>query len=85
MGRETSKTLLEGLRKRDNTLNNMIHEFAEMVIQDRVQIQIGCFYETRQSQIAKAVVSRIVASVVPTVQVHQGVGLVCFVMLTISL
>ena len=85
MGRETSKTLLEGLREKDNTLNNMIHEFAELVIQNRAQIQICCFYETRQSQIAKAVVSRMVASVVPTVQVYQGVGLECFVMLTVSL
>ena len=85
MGKETSGTLLEGLREKDNSLNNTIHEFAEMMIQKRDQIQICCFYETRQTQIAKAVVSRMVASVVPTVQVYQGVRLACFVMLTVSL
>ena len=68
MGKETSKTLVEGLSEKDNSLNNVIHEFAEMVIQN--QIQIRCFYETRETQVAKAVVPRVLAKVFPTIRVH---------------
>ncbi|KAM0804501.1 hypothetical protein BDR22DRAFT_878961 [Usnea florida] len=70
MGKETSESLLEGLREKDNSLNNTIHEFAEMMIQKRDRIQICCFYETRQTQIAKAVVSRVLAKTLPSVKVH---------------
>lgn len=68
LGKETSKILLEGLREKDNSLNNMIHEFSEMVIQN--QIQIRCFYETRETQVAKAVLSRVLAEAFPTTKVH---------------
>ena len=70
MGKETSETLLEGLREKDNSLNNTIHEFAEMMIRNRDQIRICCFYENRQTQIAKAMVARVLARVLPTMKVH---------------
>ena len=69
MGRETSNTLIDGLREKDNDLNNMIHDFAEIAINH--QVQIRCFYETLETQIAKAVVPSVLANLFPTVKVYS--------------
>lgn len=66
MGKETSATLLEGLEEKDRSLNNVIHDFAEKAIQN--QLQIRCFYETRETHIANAVASRWIAKVLPSVK-----------------
>lgn len=58
MQRETSQTLLEGLRENANSLDNMVHEFAMMTIENKLQIR--CFYETRKTQVANFV-SRTIA------------------------
>ena len=82
MGRETSKTLIEGLKETDNHLNNMIHDFAEIAMKD--QVEIRCFYETRESQGAKAVMSGVLAQVFPTVKVDSPVSSLSHPLLTLS-
>ena len=58
MHKETSETLLQGLRENANSLDNMVHHFAMMTIENKLQIR--CFYETRKTQVA-TVVSRTLA------------------------
>lgn len=53
--KETSTTLLEALKEKDIVLNNMVHDFAEVAIRQKIQIRY--FYETRETQITKFAVS----------------------------
>ena len=66
-GRETSQTLLNGLKESDIHLDTIIQDFTALAISQR--LQIGCFYETRQTNIANAAVSRWLARIFPTVTV----------------
>ena len=75
MGKETSTTLLKALEEKDITLTNMVHDFAEIAI--RQKIQIRCFYETRETQIAKVAVSSWLAKLVGSVKVRFKVPELC--------
>ncbi|KAG7009680.1 hypothetical protein G7Y79_00002g007950 [Physcia stellaris] len=68
MHRETSETILQGLRENANSLDNMVYKFAMMTIEHKLQIR--CFYETRKTQVAN-VVSRTIAGAfrIPKVEV----------------
>ena len=81
MGKETSTNLLKALEEKDVTLNNMIHDFAEIAI--RKKLQIRCFYETRETQIAKIAVSGWLAKLVGSVKVHFKVSEPCFPLLIV--
>jgi hypothetical protein len=80
MGKETSSTLLEGLKEKGRSLNIVIHDFAEIAISH--QLQIRCFYETRETKIAKAVLPECIANLFPQVKVHSTVvfALLCLLM-----
>ena len=81
MGRETSNSLIDGLKEKDNDLNNMVHKFAEIAINH--QVQIRCFYETLQTQTAKAVMPSMLAKPFPTLTVYSLFSSPCFPLLTI--
>ena len=83
MGRSTSNSLIDGLKEKDNDLNNTIHDFAEIAI--KYQVQIRCFYETLETQIAKAVVPSSLAKFFPTVKVYDLVSCPCLPLLTVRL
>ena len=81
MGKETSTSLLKSLEEKDIVLNNMVHDFAEIAI--RQKIQIRCFYETRETQIAKFALSGWLANLVGSVKVHFKAFGLCFHLLTL--
>ena len=63
MGKETSKTILEDLKCGAGSLKNAIDDFAKMTI--LYGLQVRCFYETRQTQVASVVLPRWIASSIP--------------------
>lgn len=82
MGKETSNIILEELKEQENGLANLIQDFAEMAIQRSFQIR--CFYETRETQLANAVVKRWIAKLLPEVKVHATITFARLNLLTVS-
>ena len=71
-GKEISSTLLKGLEEKESYLDNVIQGFAGVAITQ--QIQIRCFYETRQTQVANAVLNRRLATILGKVKVGQTIA-----------
>ena len=63
MGKETSRTLLKSLEDKAIALDTVIQDFAEIAI--RHELQIRCFYETRETQPLNAITNRWIASLFP--------------------
>lgn len=57
MGKETSRSLLQGLIDRVSCLDNLVHDLSELAIVHKFQIR--CFYETRTTQPVNALSKRI--------------------------
>ncbi|KAI9672821.1 MAG: hypothetical protein M1831_000257 [Alyxoria varia] len=62
-GKSTSETLLNGLKENDVHLRTVIQDFAEGAISRKLQIR--CFYETQQTNIANAAMNRWIAQIFP--------------------
>ena len=67
MGKETSKDLLRTLEDSGSGLDTVVHDFTEMA--NRRNLQIRCFFETRETQIANAVVKRSLAKLIQKIMV----------------
>ena len=72
MGWETSHSLIDSLKEKDNDLNNMVHDFVGIANNEKIQLR--CFYETLETQIAKAVMSSMLAKLFPTFRVYSPVS-----------
>lgn len=57
LGKETSRSLLQSLIDKANSLDTLVHDFSEMAIVH--EFQIRCFYETRTTQLVNALSKRI--------------------------
>ena len=56
MGKETSDTLIKGLEEKERSLTIIVQDFVKAAIS--YNLKIWCFYETRKTQVAKAVLKR---------------------------
>ena len=78
MGKETSRTLLKDLEEKGSTLDTVIHDFAEIAI--RYELQIRCFYETRETQPLNAVTNKLIAGLFSKIKV----GFIIVLMLSLA-
>lgn len=54
LGREISITLIKNLEENSDRLNDMVEEFAKLIIPWGLEIR--CFYETRKTNLSNAII-----------------------------
>ncbi len=57
MGEQTSKHLIDDLRRNDKELRKLTQVFAEIARDESVQLSLWCFYETRKTEMLRRFVS----------------------------
>ncbi|KAK0741212.1 P-loop containing nucleoside triphosphate hydrolase protein [Schizothecium vesticola] len=57
MGEQASKRLIDALNKSDRELGKLTQSFAELARRDSIQLPLHCFYETKQTEMLRRLLS----------------------------
>jgi hypothetical protein len=57
MGEQASKQLIDALNKSDRELDKLTQSFAELARRDSIQLPLHCFYETKQTEMLRRLLS----------------------------
>ena len=76
MGPETSKPLVEALNNSDRQLRNLTQSFAELARRPSVGLPIYCFYETKETEMLRRMLSPGLATKISAAFRHKTMKIV---------
>lgn len=77
MGEQTSTRLIDALNKSDRELGKLTQSFAELARRDSIQLPLHCFYETKQTEMLRRLLSSSWATRVSTALRSKTYKIVC--------